>query len=105
LSAQIWTHPAAMADIAAIHIDEDRSHAAEDVAKIIGALEPQYLVGWVKGPTPYDAQSWFIALTSWLLVAASALFGASFWFDVLQRIVQLRGTGLEPRRNARPAAQ
>jgi len=101
LSAQIWTHPAAMAGLAAIHLEDDRNHAVEDTAKILGALEPQYLVGWVKGPTPDTLQAGFITVTSWVLVAASALFGASFWFDILQRIIQLKGTGLEPKRNAR----
>jgi hypothetical protein len=100
LSAQIWTHPAAMAGLAAIHLEDDRNHAAEDTAKILGSLEPQYLVGWVKGPTPDTVQAWFITVTSWVLVAASALFGASFWFDILQRIIQLKGTGVEPKRNA-----
>lgn len=100
LSAEIWTHPAAMADLGALHLQDDRDHAVEDTAKILGALEPQYLVGWVKGPMPDNLQAWFIALTSWTLVAASTLFGASFWFDILQRIVQLRGTGVEPKRNA-----
>ncbi|HXZ14842.1 MAG TPA: hypothetical protein VEH77_02505 [Roseiarcus sp.] len=104
MSAQIWTHPTAMADIATLHVDQQAGQAA-DVSKILGALEPQYLVGWVKGPTPDSAQTWFIALTSWLLVSAATLFGASFWFDVLQHIVQIRGTGLAPKRTPRPAKQ
>lgn len=29
----------------------------------------------------------------WLIMAASTLFGASFWFDALQQITQLRGAG------------
>jgi hypothetical protein len=32
-------------------------------------------------------------LMGWLIAAGAALFGAPFWFDVLQRFVQLRGTG------------
>ena len=32
----------------------------------------------------------------WLVTASSALFGSPFWFDLLQRMVQLRGTGKKP---------
>jgi hypothetical protein len=32
----------------------------------------------------------------WLVTAAAALFGAPFWFDLLQRLVNLRGTGTKP---------
>ena len=84
---------------------DQQAGAAADVSKILDALQPQYLVGWFKGPMPDSAQSWFIALTSWLLVSAATLFGASFWFDILQRIVQIRGTGLEPKQTPGPARQ
>jgi hypothetical protein len=32
----------------------------------------------------------------WFLTAIATLFGAPFWFDMLQRFVQLRGTGPAP---------
>ncbi|HWK44741.1 MAG TPA: hypothetical protein VNT30_08460 [Stellaceae bacterium] len=32
----------------------------------------------------------------WLIVAVAALFGAPFWFDALQHLVQLRSTGPKP---------
>jgi hypothetical protein len=44
-----------------------------------------------------------IAGTSWIIVAGSALFGASFWFDILQRLTNLRGTGLVPERRTQPS--
>jgi len=31
-----------------------------------------------------------------LVTASSAVFGAPFWFDLLQRLVQVRGTGIKP---------
>jgi hypothetical protein len=55
---------------------------------------------WREATLLEGVEAWFIAVTSSMLVAASALFGASLWFDPLQRIVQLRGTGDEPKRNA-----
>lgn len=103
-SAQIWTHPAAVADLAALHFDEpiDSAHPdnyAKMAAKLFNALEPAYLIGWVDGPKPHDFETWLITLSSWLIVAASALFGASFWFDILQRLAHVKGTGLKPERS------
>ena len=37
-----------------------------------------------------------VGLLGWLVTAAAALFGAPFWFDLLQRMVNLRGTGTKP---------
>lgn len=71
-------------------------------SRLFNALEPAFLVGWVKGPEPYDGPSLFIAITSWLMVAGAALFCASSWFDILQRITHLKGTGPEPKRSAKP---
>jgi hypothetical protein len=38
-------------------------------------------------------QNWPYALIGWLITAVATLFGAPFWFDSLQRFVQLRGAG------------
>jgi hypothetical protein len=32
----------------------------------------------------------------WLITALATLFGAPFWFDALQKITNLRGTGVKP---------
>jgi hypothetical protein len=97
-SAQIWSRPSVIADLTTSHFQADRDQASAEAAKIFNVLEPEFLVGWVKGPTPHDPQSWFIAGASWLIVAGASLFGASFWFDILQRLTHLRGTGLVPQR-------
>lgn len=45
-------------------------------------------------PTSLSAiVSWVSAIVGWVIMAASTLFGASFWFDALQRVTQLRGAG------------
>jgi hypothetical protein len=43
-----------------------------------------------------DASVFFIALTGWLITALSTLFGARFWFDLLQNFIRLKGTGPSP---------
>ncbi len=36
---------------------------------------------------------WYFALAGWIITALATLFGAPFWFDTLQKFVQLRGAG------------
>ena len=38
----------------------------------------------------------FEMLAGWLIVALAALFGAPFWFDMLQQFVRLKGSGPSP---------
>ncbi|HUZ91918.1 MAG TPA: hypothetical protein VMU78_08470, partial [Methylocella sp.] len=97
-SAQIWTRPAVITDLAALHFEAGGEamkpdQAATTASSLFNALEPAFLIGWVKGPEPHDWQSWYIAIASWILVAGATLFGASFWIDILQNITQLKGTG------------
>jgi hypothetical protein len=46
----------------------------------------------VKTPVPL-AWQWAMTLAGWVITAVATLFGAPFWFDTLQRFVQLRGAG------------
>jgi hypothetical protein len=35
-------------------------------------------------------------VAGWIITASTALFGAPFWFDLMQRVVRLRSTGARP---------
>jgi hypothetical protein len=39
---------------------------------------------------------WANAIVGWLITALATLFGAPFWFDLLQRVTRLRGSGPAP---------
>ncbi|WP_203897949.1 hypothetical protein [Virgisporangium aliadipatigenens] len=39
---------------------------------------------------------WLVKVVGWLLTALAVSFGAPFWFDALQRLASLRGTGPKP---------
>ena len=106
-SAQIWTRPSVIADLPTQHFTEDQhamhpEQAAATASQLFNALEPAFLIGWLEGPKPHDWQSLYIAIASWIIVAGATLFGASFWFDILQRVTHLKGTGREPARSAAP---
>jgi hypothetical protein len=52
-------------------------------------------IGWQRLPAALDAQL-ALSAAGWVLTALTALFGAPFWFDLLQRTVHIRGTGGKP---------
>jgi hypothetical protein len=45
---------------------------------------------------PPDIISWLIKLLGMLMTAAAAAQGAPFWFDILGKLVNVRGTGTNP---------
>lgn len=53
-------------------------------------------IGWGKGNYPLTFWGWFPKLFGWLLTAFALMLGAPFWFDLLNKIVNLRSTGKKP---------
>lgn len=53
-------------------------------------------VGWEDFPPKLDS-AFLVQVAGWMLTAASSMFGAPFWFDVFQRLVNMRGTGGKPK--------
>jgi hypothetical protein len=53
-------------------------------------------IGWGSFPPQLTPAGYFLMFVGWLVTASSAFFGAPFWFDLLQNITQLRGTGPKP---------
>ena len=47
---------------------------------------------WRKHPF----SSFFESLLGWFMAGAAATLGAQFWFDLMKKIVNLRGTGARP---------
>ena len=67
-----------------------------------GALDAETLrqlwtlpIGWQSFPPVLDT-AFALQAAGWLVTASTTLFGAPFWFDLLQRAVQLRSTGTRP---------
>jgi hypothetical protein len=55
-------------------------------------------IGWNAKATNEFLTSWgwFDFVAGWLITAVATLFGAPFWFDSLQQIIRLKGTGPSP---------
>jgi hypothetical protein len=74
-----------------------------DTQKILEQLNTTLPIGWPHGfwyndkETLLSAGEFGIAFLGWLIAAFSTLFGAPFWFDLLQNVVRLKGTGPSPK--------
>lgn len=70
------------------------SHDKNDqtAANLLHQLNTKLPVGY---PLKSD-EEFGIAFLGWLITAFSTLFGAPFWFDLLQTVIRLKGTGPSP---------
>lgn len=82
----LWLHPALAAHISG-------APGALDQATVDALMALP--IGWEKFP-PVFGPDFLLQVSGWLVTACTTLFGAPFWFDMLQRAVQMRGTGAKP---------
>lgn len=62
-----------------------------DARQRFGVWQPDRKIAWPKTPAVL-----FSALCGWLLTALAGTLGAPFWFDTLNRFVNIRGNGRAP---------
>ena len=84
----LWRHPALAAGIGAVPAGLD-ANLVNDLAMLP--------IGWASFPPVPDA-AFVLQVAGWLITASTTLFGAPFWFDILQRAINLRSTGAKPAR-------
>jgi hypothetical protein len=84
---------------------DDETKAMANIRSLLDAGLP---IGWSSGhlfeiigaqgaPTYiWSSQTFGQSLVGWLITAFATLFGAPFWFDALQSIIRLKGTGPSP---------
>jgi hypothetical protein len=80
----LWQQPALAAQLTVEALDKGGVNALMTLP-----------IGWQSFPATVDS-AFAMQVAGWLLTASTALFGAPFWFDLLQRTVQIRGTGEKP---------
>ena len=93
LFRSLWQHPALAA-----HLSAGPAVVDQRVLDALWSLP----IGWTDFPPRFD-DALLLRVAGWLITASTALFGAPFWFDLLQRAVQIRGTGAKPEEKARAA--
>jgi hypothetical protein len=105
LADTLWQRPAVAAQLAKLDLSTtiNRDHPETEALPLIQLIEGAGpLLGWSGFANDKRAHGAGLALMllGWIIAAGAALFGAPFWFDVLQRFVQLRGTGRPPAASA-----
>lgn len=73
----------------------DRLAADIDNRVALAHAELRGVAPW-SGPRPAGADQYPAAITGWVLTAFAAMLGAPFWFELLQKLVNLRSAGPKP---------
>lgn len=88
----LWQHPALAA-----HINGAPGALDQATIQALWALP----IGWTTGFPPQLDAAFALQVAGWVITAGTTLFGAPFWFDILQRAIQMRGTGSKPEEDKR----
>ncbi len=83
--------PAAPANGASGETSPSRDAATAQAA--IDVLNSNLPAGWPS----HQGENWWTMLGGWLITAIATLFGAPFWFDALQTVTRLKGSGPSPK--------
>ena len=89
----LWMNPTLRAQV----VEQSKTRTAADT-RVSSAEEKELasFVGWQAGVKDDDAGAWFQRVIGWLLSAVAVSLGAPFWFDTLNRVMNLRNAGKAP---------
>lgn len=87
---RLWSDAPLRAAVAAKAADQVDSQQAANAVDQVDQLKLP--LGWDKWPTRLDEIA--PRIPGWLLTIAALSLGAPFWFDLLSRLVRLRGSGV-----------
>lgn len=80
--------------------------ATPDVSQALQELQRLPVpMGWTGAAAKRAAGDWVYAVVGWLVTGFAISLGAPFWFDLLQKIVNIRGAGPKPPPQSRAAAE
>ncbi len=92
---------------ATANTSESKIEARQDVNDALDEIaQAGFPIGWNR----QTAAAWltnpvtlfFSSILGWLMAAVAAALGAQFWFDVMKRLVDLRGSGVKPQQSNTP---
>ncbi|MCB0641512.1 MAG: hypothetical protein KDC44_07720 [Phaeodactylibacter sp.] len=74
-----------------------KSQLNELVNQNIESLKNPLGIGWGNiDPITMDITEWVMKVFGWILTALAISLGAPFWFDMLRKLVRIRGSGAVP---------
>jgi hypothetical protein len=86
-----YSSPGTNDSSAIVKLDKDLEKAKKDIATIKAAVPAGLPIGW---KTKTD--DWLKHIAGWLVTILAICIGAPFWFDLLNKITNLRSTGPKP---------
>lgn len=91
----------AQSDLAArMGVEESKGARAVFDEAVTELAEAGFPVGWNKTTATawakHPISTFFESLLGWLMAGAAAALGAQFWFDLMKKIINMRGTGSKP---------
>ncbi|HTR16399.1 MAG TPA: hypothetical protein VMI52_05115 [Acetobacteraceae bacterium] len=100
MAQRVWAQPALVASLKVGTTAQDTSASYWQIAKSLplGWADHGFFSVWDQnGKTVTLTGGPLVqAILGWLITALASLFGAPFWFDALQRVTRLKGTGPSP---------
>lgn len=72
-------------------LDEKLSQVKNDIRTMREAVPQGLPIGWKSG-----SNDWINHLAGWIVTILAICIGAPFWFEILNKIANLRGTGPKP---------
>jgi hypothetical protein len=99
----LWMNPTLRAQV----VEQARARGATGATGATGAAalppvtrdeekELASFIGWQDGINPTDLKGWALRVVGWALTAIAVSLGAPFWFDTLNRVMNLRNAGKPP---------
>lgn len=70
---------------------------AEEVKALLDSMPIP--MGW-----QFSFNPWYCGIVGWIITAVAISLGAPFWFDPLQKVVNIRAAGPKPGRSEQPPA-
>lgn len=78
-------------------LETSLSNVQQDIKNMKEELPPELPWGWQNHP--FDSSFKLLSIVGWIATILAICLGAPFWFDILNKIANLRGTGPKPSTN------
>ncbi len=85
---------AAKVDSVAFLLTAAKNVTQSDSLALLASQQKFHHGNWFVGGV--NQKNWYLTLLGWWITALAISLGAPFWFDMLNKVVQLRGTGPKP---------
>jgi hypothetical protein len=77
-------------------LDTSLSHVKQDIDSFKDAIPDDFPMGWENDKGKTEPVNWLTRIVGWIVTILAICLGAPFWFDILNKIANLRGTGPKP---------